>query len=819
MNLRRTITSFTGPALLLGALFALQGDSRSPANPGAAEILGAHVIDLDGLTHRLGVREGSTRPVALVLLSPTCPIARRYSPDLNELAEVARAAQVDFYGIFADPVATRKELREFVREYKLSFPVIYDSAGDLALRLGARVTPEAFVVNARDRFTYKGRIDDRFVGIGKLRRNITSFDLREALQRAHAEKTRSRPLITEPIGCIYEGFKQAELPKTIDFNRHIAPLVHANCAGCHRPKGVAPFELISHRDIAGRARMIGYTTRERIMPPWYARKGFGHFRDERRLSDRQIALIDRWMKNGAPAGDPADPPPAPRLPDSDWRLGKPDLVLTMRESFPVPAKGEDIYRYFVIPSNMRRDRELVAIDFKPGDPTVVHHCNFFVDYGGRAREMDRRDPGPGFSVFGKGSFMAYDGAGALGAWAPGVDPYRLPDGTGIQLPRGGDIVMEIHYHLSGKATNDRSSLALYFADKPVKRHVQGLFIGTQDLTIPAGHGDYAREVSMRVPAGMTLTDLSPHMHYLGREAQVTATLPGGRRVPLIHIEEWDLRWQNVYVFREPVYLPAGSRIDARFVFDNSDKNYTNPHDPPRLVRWGWETTDEMAEVYLTMIPDNPGDMPLLMKAAQATWRQSAEPGAPKREWTDGEVIARLRKLSGLSVWSPEGERMLETLARRVERGRLLRLSKQEATKHERQAGYQVQYASLLLVFAEYEQDRRRQHRMATAADKYIGRALQAKPGDRDARLARAVLGLYSGSRSLLREARRELEALVKECESGSGCRSYPGYARAYLYLGEYFHENAPGEARNIWRRGLKRFPDDTELKNKLGTKL
>lgn len=414
----------------------------------------------------------------------------------------------------------------------------------------------------------------------------------------------------------------AEVPT---YARDVALILNNNCIECHRAGGIGPFSLQSYEDARAKANAIVGATADRFMPPWRAKAGYGEFRNEKILSDRQIATLKAWAEAGAPSGDLATLEPAPIVLNSSWRLGQPDRVFAMPEAFEVPATGDDIYRYFVLDGAILENKTVVAIDFQPGDSTVVHHANFFIDYKGRGRKLDAEDPLPGFSTKKTGGFMDYDGAGAIGGWAPGVDPYQLPPGIGMYLQKGGDIVIEIHYHLSGRATSDRSFLGLYFAKQPVRKYIEGLIIGTQELDIPAGERNYWRHFGMDVPATMELVDISPHMHYLGREMKAIATLPDGTEKPLICIPDWDLGWQNTFVYRNPVHLPAGSRIDAWFRYDNSSQNRANPNSPPVDVKWGWQSTDEMSEIYLGVVPKNFADSPKILAASQLSWWRSATP--------------------------------------------------------------------------------------------------------------------------------------------------------------------------------------------------
>ncbi len=601
-----------------------------------AHVYGARAVDLDGGVHRIGTDAG-VKPVALVFMNASCPVSNRYAPELDRLAALADDHGVAFYGVMSDPYLTAKEARAFVADYGIGFPVLFDPSGDLALRLDPVITPEAFVIDTGDNVVYRGRIDDRFEAIGVLRNRIASHDLRDALVMAGAGRDLD-PWRTVPVGCVFEGWDEDRLPESVTYNRDIAPLLAANCTECHRDGSVAPFPLDTYVDAGRRAHMLAFVTRERIMPPWRAAEGFGAFRDERHLTDRQIALLAAWAGAGAPLGDEADALPETVWPDPEWRIGEPDLVVEMEEPFAIPAAGPDIYRYFVIPFELSGERAVAAIEFQPGDESVVHHANLFVDYSGKARREDAKDDAPGFSVFGTGNFFDYSGAQetwGIGGWTPGVDPYVLPENHAMWMPAGpGDLVFEIHYHLNGKATEDRSRIGLKFADGPVDRWVDGLVIGTQELAIPPESDTYWRHVRMEVPAPMTLTDIMPHMHYLGAEAKAIATLPDGTQIPLIHVEDWDLRWQNIYFFREPVRLPAGSAIDGWIRFDNTSGNPYNPTLPPKTVTWGWGSDEEMMEFWISFVLDDGRHRDSVIGASWESWYRDPRWTGPAPDLAD-----------------------------------------------------------------------------------------------------------------------------------------------------------------------------------------
>ena len=631
--------------IVLACLVAAAPSIAAAAAPGpgdAVDLIGVRVVDVKGHHHRIGVTAGKVQPAVLVFLDTACPVATRYVPTLNALHAEAQANGVALYGVLSNPAITWRASAQFVDDYAVTFPVILDSAGDLALRLGPRVMSEAFVISTADRIVYRGRIDDRFAAVGRLRTRISSHDLSTVIE-AMTDGGRPEPYATDAVGCFHHDWERPGASGTgleaVTYNRHIAPLLEANCVECHRHGGIAPFSLAGYDDAKRWHRMVSFMTGERLMPPWRAVSGFGAFRDARRLSDHQIALLASWSENGAPRGDAGDTMPASVRSSSKWRLGEPDLVLSMPEPFAVPADGEDIYRYFVIPTGFVEDKVVAALDFSPGDPKVVHHANYLMDYSGAARAEDAKDAAPGFSVFGTGAFLDYNAWG-IGGWAPGVDPYVLDEGLGMWLPKGGDLVLEVHYHLNGKATTDRSEVGLYFATEPVSRYVDGVVIGTQDLRIPPGAESYWRHFSMDVPSGITLTDVTPHVHFLGRAFIAMATLPDGSERPLIRIADWDFRWQNTFTYREPVHLPAGSLIDVWVSYDNTADNPQNPAVEPETVTWGWETTDEMSELWIGFVPDVPADRQRIVSAAERSWYRPAHV-------SDAEIARLLARLPAI----------------------------------------------------------------------------------------------------------------------------------------------------------------------------
>ena len=403
-------------------------------------------------------------------------------------------------------------------------------------------------------------------------------------------------------------------PATVTYAKDIAPILYQNCTTCHRTGEVAPFTLSSYTDVQKRAKQIALVTDSRQMPPWKA-DSHGEFQDERRLTDTQIALLKKWSDAGAPAGDLAQTPPAPHFAEG-WALGRPDLIVQPTRDYTVEAEGRDVYRCYVIPTHFAEDRYVSTIDVHPGNRAVVHHTLAYVDTSGMARqkEANTNDGSPGYPEFGGLGFLP---AGLLGGWAPGSLPHPLPSNTGILLPKGADIVLEVHYHKDGKPETDHTQVALYFNTGTIARPMHLFPLANTGLHLPPGDKNCEIRATLPVIFDATLLTIFPHMHVLGRQMTAIATLPDGTKKTLIDVPDWDFNWQGFYAYKQPVHLPAGSRIDLVAHYDNSADNPRNPSSPPKEVRWGEQTTDEMCLCYLGFTVD-------AERAAPGTGKQAAQ---------------------------------------------------------------------------------------------------------------------------------------------------------------------------------------------------
>ncbi|MEP7270683.1 MAG: hypothetical protein ABI882_04230 [Acidobacteriota bacterium] len=376
------------------------------------------------------------------------------------------------------------------------------------------------------------------------------------------------------------------------FSQEIVRIFQKNCQTCHHVGDIAPFSLMTFADARPWSRSIREQVILHKMPPWKPTAGCGDFRETRGLTDDERAKIVAWVDGASPEGNPADLPVPLEFPDG-WPLGEPDLVLSMNEDY-TPPTGGDIYRCFSLPVGLRGDRYVSAVDVRPGNRKIVHHMIGYLDPNGASVALDAADPGQGYTCFGGPGFSA---TGILNAWAPGARAIDEGDGIGIKLPKNARVVLQLHYHPSYPAEKDRTQIGLYFARSPVKKELNFLPLENKTFSIPAGAKRHEVTESVTIPAlsvyDSHIVSIAPHMHLLGREIGVDITRPSSQPECLVKIEDWDFNWQTFYHFKQPIAAPGGSRLKLTSYYDNSSDNPRNPNLPPKLVKYGEQTTDEM----------------------------------------------------------------------------------------------------------------------------------------------------------------------------------------------------------------------------------
>jgi len=404
--------------------------------------------------------------------------------------------------------------------------------------------------------------------------------------------------------------------KAVTFSEDIAPIVWKNCVECHRPGEAGGLHFRSYAEVQASAKLIAAVTESKYMPPWKVVPGHGEFVNERGLSADEIAKIRAWVEAGTPEGDAALTPPLPEFTEG-WRLGPPDLVLEMHESFTVPASGPDVYVNFVVPiPELPEGTYVRALEYRTAAPSVAHHTLFALDTTGIGRELDAEEPGPGF-----GGMAAGLRKSRIGGWAIGAVPAPYPAGAALPVPKGSDLILEAHFHPSGKEEVERAKVGVFLTREVPVRTLVNVPVPFQfgvgmNIDIPAGEAHYELREQFTLPIDCEIVNIFPHAHYICKEMHAVAVLPDASRRELILIRDWDFAWQEQYTYRSPIAVPKGTVIETYFLYDNSAANPRNPTSPPKRVTFGPNSTDEMASLGVNVMPMKQSDVAVLHAAIE-----------------------------------------------------------------------------------------------------------------------------------------------------------------------------------------------------------
>lgn len=527
---------------------------------------------------------------------------------MAKLAGLFERRGVLFFAVCCEPTVSELGARRLAAEFDDAFPILFDPRQVVARQAGVRGLPEAVVLAPDGQVLYRGRVSPGPAAPGVVQTRAASHDLESALRSIDRDElpavflTPAGGSRLPTVSSAPDGGPDAD--EAVTFSRDVAPILWKNCVRCHRPGEVAPFSLLTYQDAAKRASFVYELTADDRMPPWKPHPGAGVFLDAPRLSVVEKETLKRWASTGCAPGDPADLPALPAFRDG-WQLGEPDVVIRAPEPFDIPPDGPDIYQSFPLRVPSDRDLIVAGLEFRPGNRRVVHHSRIHLDVEGDARRRQVRNRAASTRL-GSGDprsvELPYPG---LGAWTPGITPRLAPEGVGRVIPRGSDVVLQIHYHPTGRPERDRSSVGLFLAKKPVTKTMTGYSLCTDRIDIPPGAKRHKIILSTRLKADVHLHSAVPHAHNLCREFRLSATLPDGTIQPLLWIRDWSLDWQDQYHFLKPVRLPKGTVITLAAYYDNSADNPLNPNRPPVRVRYGVETTDEMCACHLEFLPDDP----------------------------------------------------------------------------------------------------------------------------------------------------------------------------------------------------------------------
>ena len=571
--------------------------------------------------------------VVVAFLGTECPLARLYAPRLEEMSAAYADRGVAFVGIDANHQDSLTDMTAFAQRYGVKFPLLKDRDQTVADKFGAARNPEVFILDQDRKIQYRGRIDDQYglgASSGYARPEVKRRDLGLALDELLKGDKVSQPK-TQALGCLIGRKPKVEPQGTVTYTKHIAPLLQERCVSCHRPGEVGPFALTDYEEVVGWASMMREVVAEGRMPPWSANPEVGHFANDTRLTDAEKKLLDSWVENGCPQGNPADLP-APKHWTDGWRISEPDQIVKMPKPYNVPAEGVVSYQHIMIDPGWKEDKWIQMAEVRPSNRAVVHHIIVFVmppgmmagpfgggaGGGGRGRAAldeagDAETPAAergqqggergqrGGGGRGRGGAAGALAGGGLTAYVPGNAPSIYKPGVAAFVPKGSRIVFQMHYTPNGTAQEDQSYLGVVFADpKTVKKRVHGGAAINHGLAIPPQDENYEARSSYKFMNDQMLISMSPHMHLRGKSFRFEAKYPDGSEEVLLDVPKYDFNWQLRYELAEPKRMPAGTVLNCTAHYDNSEGNLANPN-PNDTVHWGPQTWHEMMIGFFTSL--------------------------------------------------------------------------------------------------------------------------------------------------------------------------------------------------------------------------
>ena len=585
---------------------------------------------VEGGTQSVGKLAGKSATV-IVFLYDLCPMSKRAAPILQKIQQREESKGVQVVGVFVDK-SESGEMKNFKKEYGLTFPLLLDTGNKLASALAATVVPQAFLVDRQGKVQYSGRLDDGYQVRGVKSQTPIREDLEEALRDVLAGSVVRVPR-TLAVGCGIAALGKAQSTvvreEKVTYHKDVAPILRAHCMACHSPGNAGPFPLLTYDDAVDMMQVGLQEIRARRMPPAQVESDL-EIIQKNTLTPAEVETLRAWIQAGSPEGNPATATPLSPLPNfSEFQegLGPPDIIIEQGEPFHLGPEGRDIYRHLVFPLNRDKDLRVRAVQMLPSDRTIVHHAligylpasearSALREYGGPGPTYAEGDHGPGFwARHGLGFRLLPPRADGLplfsflSAYVPGTRAYVAPEDADYIIPAGTDIVVQIHYHRNGKQSQDSTRMGLWLRkDGKMPPKVASMrFVHGELVVIPAGVKNMRVTGQWTIPEDCTIAGLGPHAHMLARSLEVTADIPGRGRVLLVRVPHWDYDWQQPYFFKEPFFLPKGSIITGAGTFDNSADNPRNPFNPPQPVFLGEATTDEMLLPMLMITSEKPID--------------------------------------------------------------------------------------------------------------------------------------------------------------------------------------------------------------------
>ncbi|MEW6128268.1 MAG: DUF3471 domain-containing protein [Acidobacteriota bacterium] len=381
--------------------------------------------------------------------------------------------------------------------------------------------------------------------------------------------------------------------------------------------------LLSYKAARPWARAIKEQVVTRAMPPWSADPHYGEFANDSSLSQSEIDTIAAWVDQGAKEGNRRELPPIPPVQEL-WEISKPEVIITMQQEWQGNGDGLDENLEFIVPTGFTEDRWVQAVEFRPGNRRAIHHAVVLIQTPEMRRADQANNPSGEDAIFkvqgtnrqvrdevpviDDACAAKREGGGnnarfALTVYAPGRNADIWREGTAKLIPKGSNLIFQMHYaKVAGKTEKDRSSVAIQLAQKPVEKMIVSLDIMNLYFRIPAGAENHQVTACSTFKQDVQLVGFMPHMHVRGKDMRYEAVYADGRRQTLLYVPRYNFYWQTLYKLKEPVSIPQGTRIAVTAHFDNSPRNKYNPA-PGKAVRFGDSTNDEMLAGFVDYIVD------------------------------------------------------------------------------------------------------------------------------------------------------------------------------------------------------------------------
>jgi hypothetical protein len=410
----------------------------------------------------------------------------------------------------------------------------------------------------------------------------------------------------------------------LNFYEDIQPLIHNKCATCHRPGGGGPFNLITYEDVQKRADFIRKVITSGYMPPWRADDHYTTFVNNRKLTKAEIEKVTAWIDAGTPKGKAkkqAENILLQKIDDGTAYGRAPDLTLKMKYPYSLKSDGAERFMVFKIPFEFDAEANVEAVEFTTSDRKIIHHANFAIHPVPDTaidiyRTVDSIDLGTSRHVYEQ--WLPYKKEITYyGGWIPGASFESYPSDMGWIMPRRGVLLLTIHFPPVGKEAESISGVNFFFKKTPITRKVKVISLGSGGIgerdiypplmLLPNEIQTYRLRIA-NATEDITVLYVWPHMHYLGKIFKSYATR-GQDTIPLVHIPEWDFRWQEIYRYKNPVILKKGDIVHVYGTYDNTAGNPMNPNDPPKFVESSGDmrSDQEMLTMLLIYVSYKPGD--------------------------------------------------------------------------------------------------------------------------------------------------------------------------------------------------------------------